>query len=232
VKREHRLLTVGIGAVASIAAAACSSAGAEPSPALGGSSEEAGAAAKSVHVTGAPIERRTRRRAHLRRRITASIRAASATPWADRDDSIWRSVQPGTVENGDLCELSRIREPLAGGFLYQRLWSNEPVLRLRRRPAVVNAGVTHGRGALADLAPKAGLELRTSLGVGTKGKCGARQGVNNGVEGTLSVTAPAEAKSGDFAVVWIRNFREEASTCNPSPDTDWTHFWPVGVYVE
>jgi hypothetical protein len=197
---------------------------------------------------------------------------ASATPWADADASIWRSVQPGTVENGDLCELSRIREPLAGGFLFQRSWSNkaallggDPCVPARKEPYfnvsvpkdwysiapgqsidipfagwstaesdawLVNAGANYGRGALADLAPNAGLTLHTTLGIGTTGKCGARQGVNNGVLGTLHVTAPAAAKSGDYAVLWIHNFREEPATCNPSPDSDFTHFWPVGVYVE
>ena len=207
---------------------------------------------------------------------------ASATPWADANASIWRSLQPGTVENGDLCELSRIREPSAGGFLYQRSWSNkaallggDPCVPARTEPYfnvsvpedwyaiapgqsidipfsgwstaetddwLVNAGASWGQAsggtspggtsALADLAPGAGLTLHTTLGIGTKGKCGPRQGVNNGVHGTLTVTAPAAAKSGDFAVVWIRNFREEPATCNPSPDGDWTHFWPVGVHVE
>ncbi len=196
----------------------------------------------------------------------------SGAPWADPDDNIWRSVQPGTIENGDLCELSRIREPLAGGFLYQRSWSNkaallggDPCVPARTEPYfnvsvskswysiapgqtldipftgwstaetegwLVNAGANYGRGALANLSTNEGMKLHTSLGVGTKGRCGARQGVNNGVQGTLSITAPAESKSGDYAVVWIRNFREEESTCNPPPDTDWTHFWPVGVYVE
>lgn len=197
---------------------------------------------------------------------------ASATPWADADTNIWRTVQPGVVENGDLCELSRIREPLASGFLYQRSWSNkaallggDPCVPVRAEPYfnvsvskdwvsiaagqsvqipfsgwstaraddwVINAGANHGRGALADLAPGSGLVLETSKGVGTKGKCGARQGMNDGVQGSLTVTAPASAKAGDFAVIWIRSFREEPGTCNPSPAIDWTHFWPVGVYVE
>lgn len=47
-----------------------------------------------------------------------------------------------------------------------------------------------------------------------------------------SELAAAAARKGDFAVLWIRNFREAPSTCNPSPDDDWTHFWPVGVYVD
>jgi hypothetical protein len=197
---------------------------------------------------------------------------ASATPWLDADDSIWRSTQPGTVENGDLCELSRIREPLVGGFLYQRSWSNkaallggDPCVPARPEPYfnvsapkdwvaltpgqpidivfsgwstaetsdwLVNAGVNHGTGALVGLAPGAGLKLHTSLGVGTKGRCGARQAINNGITGTLTVTAPADAKKGDLAVIWLRNFREEPSTCNPAEGSDWTHFWPVGVYVD
>ena len=197
---------------------------------------------------------------------------ASATPWSDADASIWRSMQPGTVENGDLCELSRIREPLAAGFLFQRSWSNKAALRggdpcvpARTEPYfnvsvakdwysiapgqsidipfsgwstaetdawLINAGANYGRGALADLALNAGLTLHTSLGIGTTGKCGSRQGVNNGVQGTLHVTAPAAAKSGDYAVLWIHNFREEPATCNPAPESDFTHVWPVGVYVE
>jgi hypothetical protein len=196
----------------------------------------------------------------------------SATPWADADNNIWRSTQPGVVENGDLCELSRIREPLAGGFLFQRSWSNKAAL-LGGDPCVparsetyfnvsspkdwvsvaagqsidipfsgwstaetddwlINAAANYGSGALADLALGSGLKLQTSEGIRSTGKCGQRQGVNNGVQGSLTVTAPAEAKSGDFAVVWIRSFREEPVTCNPSPESDWTHFWPVGIYVE
>ncbi len=42
------------------------------------------------------------------------------TPWTG---SVWSAMQPGTIENGDLCEGNRIREPLAAGFLYQRAWS-------------------------------------------------------------------------------------------------------------
>lgn len=232
----------------------------------------------SPEAAGSTLDELTERASHeIIEAATDTVRGwhlprGSATPWADADASIWRSIQPGTVENGDLCELSHLREPLTSGFMYQRSWSNEaatlggdPCVPARTEPYfnvtvgkdwysiapgqsidipfsgwstaetdpwLVNAGANHGRGALADLALKAGLTLHTTLGIGTVGKCGARQGVNNGVQGTLSVTAPAAAKSGDFAVIWFHSFREEPSTCNPSPDIDWTHFWPVGVYVE
>ena len=202
---------------------------------------------------------------------------ASATPWNDLDTSIWRSSQPGVIENGDLCEGSRVREPLAGGFLFQRSWSNaaaakngganDPCVPARSEPYFnvsiasdwisiaagatitipfsgwssgatsswfVNAGVNHGQGSLSGLStvPGGGLKLVTSLGVGTAPKCGPRQAVNNGTTGTLTVTAPSDAAKGDYAVIWINSFREEPSTCNPRPDVDWHHYWPVGVHVE
>jgi hypothetical protein len=193
---------------------------------------------------------------------------ASSTPWNDANSSIWSAVQPGVIENGDLCELSRIREK---GFLYQRGWSNkaaalggDPCVPALAEPYFnvtvaddwfeiepggsskipftgwstaaaadwqVNVGPNHGSGALAELTPGPSLTITTTRGVGTAHKCGARQGVNNGVTGTITVTAPAQAKSGDFVVLWIRSFREDATTCDPLPDSDFTHFWPVGVHV-
>lgn len=77
------------------------------------------------------------------------------------------------------------------------------------------------------------LELTTALGVGTAAACTPHQVLNDGVSGTLSVTMPAAAASGDYAVIGILSFRENSGPlgCDRGPDTDYYHQWPVGVYV-
>jgi hypothetical protein len=42
-------------------------------------------------------------------------------PW---QGTVWSSIQAYGIECGDLCEGTRIHEPLDGGYEYQRIWSN------------------------------------------------------------------------------------------------------------
>lgn len=65
--------------------------------------------------------------------------------------------------------------------------------------------------------------------------CGASPIADNaGAAGapTVTVTAPAGAASGDWAVVEIDSYRQDvAATCSATPGTDLRRFWSVGVYV-
>jgi hypothetical protein len=47
----------------------------------------------------------------------------------------------------------------------------------------------------------------------------------------VTVSVPADAQPGDFAVLSIHSFRETPATCLQPIDVDLRHFWPVGVYV-
>lgn len=77
-----------------------------------------------------------------------------------------------------------------------------------------------------------GITLDTEAGIGNAAPCFARYGMNNGVGGTLHVTAPATAVSGDYAIFTIDSFREKpAPSCYPPITEDNVHFWLVGVYV-
>lgn len=77
------------------------------------------------------------------------------------------------------------------------------------------------------------LSIATARGTGTAPGCSPHQAINNGVSGTLSVQMPADAMSGDFSVIVILSFRENAGPmgCDRAADTDYYHQWPVGVYV-
>jgi hypothetical protein len=194
---------------------------------------------------------------------------ATATPWTA---SVWGAMQVGAVENGDLCEGTRVREPdTATGWLYQRVWSNvaaatggDPCVPLRTDAFydvtiaddwysgaagatvsipltgwssastsdwLLNARVTNSTTALKGLTLGAGFTFTTTLGNGTTGKCYARQACNDAVTGSIDVTIPAGAVSGDFAVFSVHSFREDPATCNQPPTDDLWHPWLVGVYV-
>jgi hypothetical protein len=59
-----------------------------------------------------------------------------------------------------------------------------------------------------------------------------RYGVNDGTAASLTITAPASAKSGDYVVYSVHSFREKPPpSCYPSIAEDDYHFWPVGVHV-
>jgi hypothetical protein len=194
---------------------------------------------------------------------------ATATPWTA---SVWDAMQSGAVENGDLCEGTRVREPdVATGWLYQRVWSNvaaagggDPCVPLRTDAFydvtiekdwysgaagttlsipltgwssasttdwLLNARVTNATTSMKGLTLGAGFTFTTTLGNGTTGKCYARQACNDGVTGTMEVTIPSTATSGDFVVFSVHSFREDPATCNQPPSDDLFHQWLVGVYV-
>jgi hypothetical protein len=76
-----------------------------------------------------------------------------------------------------------------------------------------------------------GLSVTGGLGVATKAPCYPRVGINNGVQATVQVTAPAAVQSGDFATLQIMSYRNAPSSCNPPLTSDLFHFMLVGVYV-
>ncbi len=74
--------------------------------------------------------------------------------------------------------------------------------------------------------------LTTSAGLGTVGTCSPRYGANNGTTGSLRISAPASAKSGDYVVLSVHSFREKPPpSCYPPITEDEYHFWLVGVHV-
>lgn len=91
-------------------------------------------------------------------------------------------------------------------------------------PAVVNATAT------MENIRDGGLALTTDLGVGTTGTCYTRMAINDGAHGVLSITIPPTAVSGDYAVLHVLSFREDA-TCYAPAGEDAHHLWPVGIYV-
>jgi hypothetical protein len=189
-------------------------------------------------------------------------------PW---QGSVWSSFQQNGIECGDLCEGTRIREPLDGGAEYQRIWSNaaaldggDPCVPPIARPFenvsvpkdwykvaagqkvaipmtgwsaaptgdwLVSAYNGYSTAAFAKVDYGAGVVIGTDLGLGTKKSCYPFQAMNNGTNGTITVTAPAAAGTGDFIVVIIESFRENSGNCITPADDDYDHEWPVGVYV-
>jgi hypothetical protein len=110
-------------------------------------------------------------------------------------------------------------------------WSTAPA-----EDWLISIAQSNSTGAFktSPIAFDAGASVTTSLGSGTKPPCFDRQAMNNGQSGTLTVTAPASAASGDFTVLEIRSFRESPAAdaaCNQRPEDDLGHLWLVGVYV-
>jgi hypothetical protein len=97
----------------------------------------------------------------------------------------------------------------------------------------LNRGVSTGSGSLANIAETdGGAVISSQLGVESPTGCGPRYAINNGDTASITVTAPSDAQSGDYAVLSVNNFREQPSpVCNPLLSADHLHFWPVGVYV-
>ncbi len=83
------------------------------------------------------------------------------------------------------------------------------------------------------------LVLSSAIGRGTL-SCVAADGgtdgivaINNGVEGTLTVTMPATAQSGNYFVVPIFSLLggDGPRGCDTPTTHDYYHLWPIGVYV-
>jgi hypothetical protein len=86
---------------------------------------------------------------------------------------------------------------------------------------------TGGSGTLSS----ADISVSTSLGIETAAGCGARYAMNDFATGTITVTAPAAAVPGDYVILRVTSFHEDATLCNPLMSQDFQHFWPVGIYV-
>jgi hypothetical protein len=84
---------------------------------------------------------------------------------------------------------------------------------------------------LLDGVADGGIASSSEAGAGTTGDCYVRGAMNDGTNGTVEVTMPLSAQSGDYLVVGIHSFREDPATCYPPATEDLFHVWPVGVYV-
>jgi len=168
----------------------------------------------------------------------------SGTPWA--------SVQPGTVEVGDLCSGTFVTE---GSWTYQRIWSDpaataggDPCVPTLPAPyfstSAAAAWVPVAAGATASVAvtgwstgPREDWYVYPLMSYPPSGAFSARittavqqtldgvvyTSINNGGTATLSVTVAPGAPSGTWSVVRL--------VSRSADGVDGTHVWPVGVYV-
>jgi hypothetical protein len=133
--------------------------------------------------------------------------------------SDWYSASPGAT----------VEIPIIG-------WSAAATTPWLLRPELENS-----TAAFADVLDADGgtgaVTLTTSLGIGSSSGCVARDAMNTGVAGTLTVTVPAAAEPGDYGVFFVESRRGDPTgsypaTCYPPLSEDYYHFWPVGVYVQ
>jgi hypothetical protein len=197
----------------------------------------------------------------------------TTTPWTE---GIWQSyAASGHVELGDLCEGTREFEAAdggpAGGWEYQRIWSNAAAADGGTSPCIpapsvyFAANVTAdwyalpeagtltipvggwstgstsdwlvkvaldyagGNGTLAGITD-GGVPVTTTIGPSQYPGCVVRPGMTDGTQGTITVSVPPGARSGDFAVLDVLSYHE-SSTCYPPLSEDDSHIWPFGVYV-
>ena len=112
-------------------------------------------------------------------------------------------------------------------------WSTGPIDDWRVFSLVTTGQPQCGGSACPTLA------LTTTIGRGTlpcidaDGGTGGIVAINNGVEGTLTVTMPATAQSGSYFIVPIFSLLARAGDrgCDTAPTRDYYHEWPVGLYV-
>jgi hypothetical protein len=180
---------------------------------------------------------------------------------------VWLSVEPPTIEVGDLCVDTRLQEG-AQPYYYQRIWLNaaaadggDPCIPATGAPYFnvtypqdwypASAGdtvsipfegwTTSARGnwyvfphyVNGTLTFPAGtFSAPTDLGKQDVG-CGAHYQLNDGVGGSLQISVPTTAASGDWAVFTLQS-NDLAPTdagCFPPLDGDANHWRPVGIYV-
>ena len=121
----------------------------------------------------------------------------------------WHTAKPG----------STVSIPLTG-------WSQQAVSDWLLKSRAINTSA-----GLSGLSESAGTIVLTSkLGIGTSAPCDPHPAMNQGVSGSLEVTLPATAKSGDYAVLVVSSFRLN-SECHTPLSEDLDHRVPVGVYV-
>ena len=93
---------------------------------------------------------------------------------------------------------------------------------------LLNASIAHSTPGFSSLAKKL---LPTTSPLGKELSPCFGMGMNDGVTATVDVAPPAGLVSGDYAVIELDSFRDDAKTCYPVPGGDQVHFWLVGVYV-
>jgi hypothetical protein len=99
-----------------------------------------------------------------------------------------------------------------------------------RGPWLLYAYLVNGSGSFSG--NTSFFSLSTSLGaISLQSGCPTADGMNNGVTGTLNLTAPSGASSGDWAVIELRSMDGDWSSCPPPITEDTFHQWFVGVYV-
>jgi hypothetical protein len=168
---------------------------------------------------------------------------ADQRPWTE---SIWNAWElEGGAELADLCEGTFYEER---GFFYQRVWSNraaaaggDPCIPALDQPFydttfdrdwyAVSAGATvsipvngWSTAAVADWGVRAAVD-GTDPGFAASFPSSTSV-LNSGGTLPLSVTAPAGAPSGSFAVVMVASTRPARTNLS-----DGAHLSPVGVYV-
>lgn len=171
-------------------------------------------------------------------------------PTGDPNSNIWDDVF--LTEIGDLCVGTQIQE---GAYTYQRMWSNKAAKSAMDpcAPAVTpywstapiggdaNGWFTTSGGKIdiqleafsnakvGDWVVEAILGQSTQSGwtgnLTTPRGSGTQKLINNNEKGTFTVTAPAGAGSGSYAIF------ELASVSQSATSSEFAHIWPIGVYV-
>ncbi|MGH7281802.1 MAG: hypothetical protein ACRELY_09790 [Polyangiaceae bacterium] len=164
--------------------------------------------------------------------------------------NIWDDVF--LTELGDLCVQTQITE---GAYTYQRMWSNKAAANAMDpcAPSITpyfNTGAIGGDSngwfstsggsvtipleafsnvAVDDWVVEAVLGESTQSGwsgnVVTPGGTPAQRKINNNQKGTFTVTAPAGAGSGSYAIFELASISTTATT------GEFAHIWPIGVKV-
>ncbi|MFO0727329.1 MAG: hypothetical protein U1E65_26350 [Myxococcota bacterium] len=160
-------------------------------------------------------------------------------PWTS---DIWGGFVDGYEETADLCEGSQIME---GMYLYQRVWSiaaaeasGDPCVPALSEPYYNTSApqgwypITAGQTIQIPITGWSTLPLEDwgidafDEGIGPL-SCDlmlSSNMINNGRVVMLSVTAPANARAGDWG-----SFEVDSSRMGAGTDT--YHLWPIGVYV-
>jgi hypothetical protein len=110
-------------------------------------------------------------------------------------------------------------------------WSTAPTGDWLLEP--YEAASSAGFAGLANI-PDGGGGFTVSGGLGNEltAPCYPRIGLNNGVQASVNVAAPATVTSGDYATIEILSYRDVPGSCNPPTTSDYFHFSLVGVYVQ
>ncbi len=173
----------------------------------------------------------------------STVPAWMADPWLAYEDS-------RITENGDLCIDTRVLE---GAYYYQRAFSNAaaatggdpcvPSLPIPYYGATTekpwyaaSAGTTleipiggWSTAPANDWIVRAKVQNTSVAGAAWTAAAGGAT-LNNGKTATLTVTVPADARSGAWAAIYLLAERQDANK-HPLPGEDYAHLQMVGVYV-